>query len=83
VFNDGVRTIKLGHQTTGNAHVIWSDELSFTTSGRVYIWRIPKKAYNPEYLVPTAKPEGCSVMVWGILLVPLLTIMAELLEGSM
>jgi hypothetical protein len=38
--NDGVTTIKSGHYTIGNVHMIWSDELSFTlfpTSGRVYI----------------------------------------------
>jgi hypothetical protein len=49
------------HNTTGNARLIWSDELSFTlfpTSGKVYIWRTPKEAYNPEYLVPTAKWGG-------------------------
>jgi hypothetical protein len=47
-------TIKPGHQKTGNECVIWSDELSFLlfpTSGRVYVWRTPKEAYNPECLV--------------------------------
>jgi hypothetical protein len=45
--------------------VIGADESSFTllpTSGRVYVWRTPKEAYNPEYLVPTMKHfrgEGC------------------------
>jgi hypothetical protein len=42
--NDGVTTIKPGHQTTGNGCVIWSDESSFTlypTSGRVCVWRTP------------------------------------------
>jgi hypothetical protein len=51
-------TIKSGHQTTGNASVIWSDELSlmlFPTSGRVYIWRTPKDTYNLECLVPAVK----------------------------
>jgi hypothetical protein len=45
--------------------VIWSDE-SFTlypTSGRVYVWRIPKEAYNPECPVPTVKYGGGSVVV--------------------
>jgi hypothetical protein len=35
-------------------HMIWSDESSFTqfpTSGRVYIWRTLKEAYNLEWLV--------------------------------
>jgi hypothetical protein len=38
--NNGVMTMKPGHQTTGNARVIWSDK--FPTSGRVYVWRTPK-----------------------------------------
>jgi hypothetical protein len=45
--NDGVTNIKPGHETTGNARMIWSDESSFTlfpTSGRVYVWGIPKEA---------------------------------------
>jgi hypothetical protein len=71
--------------------VIWSDESSFTlfpASGRVYVWRRLKEAYNPEFLVPTVK-YGCGpVMVWAavswysILLVSLLPFMAELLQGS-
>jgi hypothetical protein len=70
-INDGVTTIKRGHQTTGNAHVIWSDEFSFTlfpTSGRVYVWRTPKQAYNPECLVPTVRHRVGSVMVWAAIL---------------
>jgi hypothetical protein len=38
--NDGVTVIKHGHQTIGNALVVWSDEPSFTlfpTSARVYV----------------------------------------------
>jgi hypothetical protein len=49
--NDGVTTIKPGHQTTGKARVIWSDESSFTlfpASGRVCVRRTPKEAYIPE-----------------------------------
>jgi hypothetical protein len=89
--NDGVETIKPGHQTAGNALVIWSDESSFTlylASGRVCVWRTPKEAYNPECLVPTVKHGGGSVMVWApiswynILLVSLLPFMAELLQGN-
>jgi len=37
-------------------YVIWSDELSFTMfsiSGQVYIWGMPKEAYNPAFLAPT------------------------------
>jgi len=36
-------------------YVIWSDELFFTlfpTSGRVYVWKMPKEAHNPEFLFP-------------------------------
>jgi hypothetical protein len=56
---------KLGHQTTGNASIIWSDEA-------------PKEAYNPGCLVPTVKNWVGAVMVWAAvswyrdLLVPLL-----------
>jgi hypothetical protein len=60
---NGVTTIKPWHQITRNAAVIWSDESSFTlfpTSGRIYVWRTPKEAYNPECLVPTVKHGwGC------------------------
>jgi hypothetical protein len=48
--------------------VIWSDEPSFTlfpTSGKLYVGRIPKKAYNPECLVPTVQHGEGSVMVWA------------------
>jgi hypothetical protein len=48
--NGCVTTIKIGHQTTENTRVIWSDESSFTllpASGRVYVSRTPKEAYNP------------------------------------
>jgi hypothetical protein len=37
---------KPGHQTTGNACVMWSDESSFTlfpTAGRVCVWRTTKE----------------------------------------
>jgi hypothetical protein len=64
--NDGVTTIKYGHQTAGTAGVIWSDESSFTlfpTSGRVYVWRTPKEAYDPECRVTRVKREGDSVIV--------------------
>jgi hypothetical protein len=60
--NDGVTTIKPGHQTTWNECVIPSDESSFTlfpTWGRVYVWRTPKEAYNPECLVSTTRGRFC------------------------
>jgi hypothetical protein len=68
--------------------VILSDEFSFMfpTSGRVYIWRTPMEVYNLEHLIPTVKRE---VLWWfgqqyrGILLVPLLPFMTELLQGRM
>jgi hypothetical protein len=69
--NDGVMTIKPGHPTTGNACLIRSDESSFTlfpTAGRVYIWRAPKEAYNPECLFPRVKYGVGSVMVWATIL---------------
>jgi hypothetical protein len=85
--NDGVMTIKPG-QTTGNAHVVWSEKSSFTlfpTSGRVYVWRTPKEAYNSECLVPTAKRGGgSSMMVWAAIswysVGPITTFMTELLD---
>jgi hypothetical protein len=66
-INNDVRTITFGHQTTGKMQIIWSDELSctlFSTSGRVYIWRILEEAYTPECLAPTAKHGRGSVVVW-------------------
>ena len=49
-------------------YVIWSDESSvtlFQASGRVYVWKTPKEAYNPECLVPTVKHGATSVMIWA------------------
>jgi hypothetical protein len=86
-----VTAVKSGHQTTGNVRVKLSDESSFTrfpTSGRVYIWRICKEAYNLECLVPRVKHRGGSGMVWATiswysnLFVLLLPFMSELLQGS-
>jgi hypothetical protein len=91
--NYGVTTIKPGHQTTGNMHVIWSDELFsmlFNTSQRVYVSRTPNEAYDLECLVRFQQSnmgEG-SVMVWAAilwyttLLVPLLSFMARLLQRN-
>jgi hypothetical protein len=65
-INDGVTTIKHGHQTTGNTQMIRSDELSymvFPATRRVYISRTPKEAYNLECLVPTVRHGGGCVMV--------------------
>jgi hypothetical protein len=90
--DDVVMTIKSGHRTTGNTRVILSDELAFTqflTSGRVYVWRTPKEAYNPQCMVPTVKHREGSMVVWAailwysILLVQLLPFMAESLQGGM
>ncbi|GFX81640.1 transposable element Tc1 transposase [Trichonephila clavipes] len=50
--------------------VIWSDESAFTlfqTTGRVFVWRTPKEAFHVDYLVPTVKHEGGSVMVWAVI----------------
>lgn len=49
-------------------NVVWSDESSFTlfsTNGRVYVWRTPKEAYDPDCLLPTVKHGSGSVMVWA------------------
>ena len=49
-------------------YIIWSDESPFTLfsiSGRIYVWRMSKEAYNPECLVPNAKHGGRSVMMWA------------------
>ena len=46
--------------------VIFSDEFVFSlfpTAGRVYAWRQPREAYNPEWLLLTAKHGGGLVMV--------------------
>jgi hypothetical protein len=54
------------YETIENERVIWSGESPFKlvpTSGRVYVRRAPKEAYNPECLVPTVKHKGGSVMV--------------------
>jgi hypothetical protein len=53
-----ITTTKPEHQTTGNMRVIWTNESSFMlfpTSGRVYVWKTPKEAYNPKCLVPAVK----------------------------
>jgi hypothetical protein len=62
--NDGVTIIKPEHQTTGNAHVMSSFTL-LPASRRVYVWRTPKEAYDPECLIPTVKYGGDSMMVWA------------------
>jgi hypothetical protein len=86
---DGVTTIKPRHETTESASGIRSDELSFKllpTSERVYVWRTPKETYNPEWLVPTVKHGdvlwGFEQQYRGILLIPLLPFMVELLQGN-
>jgi hypothetical protein len=64
--NDGITTIKHGHQTTGKSRVI--SFMLLPTSGRVHVWRTPKEAYNLECLVPTIKWGGGSVMIWEAIL---------------
>jgi hypothetical protein len=52
----------------GWKYVIWSEESYFTLfpiSGRVYVWRTPKKIHNPEYLVPTVKNGRRSMKIWA------------------
>ena len=36
----------------------------FPTSGQVDVWRRPKEAYNPEFLVLVVKAGGGSLMIW-------------------
>ena len=48
--------------------VLWSDESPFTlfqTTGRVYVWRTPKEAYDLQCLRPTVKHGGGTVMLWA------------------
>jgi hypothetical protein len=86
-LQDGVTTIKPGHQKTGNTHVIWSGESSFTVfpaSRGVYIWRTP----SPQCLAPRLKHEtGVLCGSLGSNVVPCrwshcYPSMAELLQGS-
>ena len=37
----------------------------FPASGRIYVCRTPKEAYNPECLLPTVKQGGGSVTIWA------------------
>ncbi|MBJ5627078.1 hypothetical protein JGG67_22925 [Salmonella enterica subsp. enterica serovar Derby] len=51
-------------------HVLFSDESTFTlfpTTGRVYVWRTPAEAYNPDCLLPGVKHGGGSIMVWAMI----------------
>jgi hypothetical protein len=59
----------------------------FLASGRVYLCRTFKEAYNAECMVPKLKQGAGPVMVlaiswYSILLVPLLPFTAELLQGQ-
>ena len=48
--------------------VIWSDESSlalFSTSSRVYVWRMPSQEYNTNCLLPRVKHGGGSVTAWA------------------
>jgi len=35
------------------------------TSSYVYVWRMPKEAYNPEFPVPTVKHGSRGVISWA------------------
>jgi transposase len=51
-------------------HVMYSDESTYTlfpTTGRVYVWRTPSQAYDPDCLRPTVKHGGGSVTVWAVI----------------
>ncbi|GFS80641.1 transposable element Tcb1 transposase [Trichonephila clavipes] len=46
--------------------VLWSDESRFWQSdGRVWVWRMPGECFFSDYIVPTVKFGGGSIMVWG------------------
>jgi hypothetical protein len=65
-----VTSIKPGHQTTGNVRMIRSHELSFTLflhQEEYTFGEHPRKAYNPECLVPTVKYGAGSAMVWAVI----------------
>jgi hypothetical protein len=64
--------------------MILTDESSFPllpTSGRIYFCRTHKEAYNPECLAPTVKHRMLGQQYCGMLMVPFLPFMAELLQG--
>ena len=47
---------------------MWSDEskfLIFGSDGREWYWRDPKLPLQPQYIKPTVKFGGDSVMIWG------------------
>jgi len=49
-------------------YIIWPGDSSFTlfpTSVGVYVWTSCKEANNPEFLVPTLKHGGRSLMIWA------------------
>jgi len=46
-------------------YVIWSHKSFFMLQHQVYVWRMPKEAYNPECLVPTLKHGGGSMTIWA------------------
>jgi hypothetical protein len=82
--NDGVTTMKLGHQTSGNARMIWSDESSFPlfpTSNRKSL-RLEDTQGSLQSGMRGSNSEtrgrfchGLAVVSWyNILLVPLLPI---------
>jgi hypothetical protein len=39
----------------------------FPTSGRVYVWRTHREAYNPQCRGPTVKHGGGSAIVWAVM----------------
>jgi hypothetical protein len=48
--------------------ILWSNESKFNlfgSDGKVMVWRSPEEEFTPRCIVPTVKPHGGSVMVWG------------------
>jgi hypothetical protein len=70
MFNDGVTTIKPGHQTTGNVRMIWSDEWSFTLHQEEFTFgehprkpTVPMTGFNSEAWGRFCDGFGSSIMV--------------------
>lgn len=48
--------------------VIWSDETIvelFRTKGKLWAWRFPNEAFNPDCTIKTVKGGGVKIILWG------------------
>jgi hypothetical protein len=89
-INNNVTTIKPGHRTTGNAHVIWSDESCSRCSIHQEDFAFGEHLRKPIIQNSCFQQWHMGEVLWwfgqqycGILLVPLLRFMTELLQGSL